>query len=303
MKLYIYSKKSVFNNEQLRSFENKYDEVIFITENDYSQLLSDDSEKIIALDPDIINWEFSNELIDKIKNIKAICLQTTGYEWIDFAYCKEKGILVTNVPHYSSNAVAEKSLFMALALAKKFPLFQREGKMNWDSNFIGDDMLGKNASIIGLGDIGLCLAKKLEGIVGKENISYVGNNRKNVDYSYETFDSAISKSEYMFVTCSKNKDSIALFDDLSKFNKNMKVIILVSGFKEISERLVEKCEKGELAGVAFESDNVNRDLKSNIFVTPYNAYYTKESLVKMFDIWTDTILSIKSDKSINVVNK
>ncbi len=302
MKLYIYSKRSDFTEKQLSALESKYSEIIFITENNYLQLLSDDSEKVVALNPDIINWEFNNEIIDKIKNIKAICLQTTGYEWVDYKYCKKKGIIVTNVPHYASNAVAEKALFMGLALAKKFPLFQIEGKMNWDSNFIGEDMFGKKTSIIGLGDIGTNLAKKLENVVGKENISYVGTSKKSVDYSYDTFESVISKSEYMFVTCSKNKESIALFDDLSNINKNMKIIIIANGFEEIAERLAGKCEKGKIGGLAFESDNINKDYKGNIFITPHNAYYTNESLVKMFEIWTNTILSVKSDNSINIIN-
>jgi lactate dehydrogenase-like 2-hydroxyacid dehydrogenase len=302
MKLYIYSKKEDFTQKQSMSLEGQYDEIIFISENDYSYLLEDDSEKVIAIDPDIVEWQFPNEIIDRIQNVKAICLQSTGYEWVDCKNCSEKGIIVTNVPHYASNAVAEKSLFMALALAKKFPLFQKEGKMNWDSEFIGEDMWDKPTDIIGLGDIGMCLAKKLENIVRKKEICYVGKNKKDVDYLHESFDFILEKSEYMFVTCTKNKESIALFDDLSKFNKNMKVIIVANGFEEVAIRLAEKCEKGELGGVAFESDNLNREFTGNVFVTPHNAYYTKESLENMFEIWTNTILAAGTSSQINIIN-
>ena len=301
MKLYVYSKKTDFTKEQLKALENQYNEVIFVSENDYSIILSDNSEKVIALNPDVIDWQFPNKIIDSIKNIKAICLQTTGHEWIDCKHCHEKGISITNVPHYASNAVAEKALFMALALAKKFPLFQKEGKMNWDNEFICDDMLNKPIGIIGLGDIGMCLAKKLENVVGKEKIYYFNSDVKEVDYLYKNFDYIIENAEYIFVTCSKNNDSIALFNDLSKINKNTKVIIIANGFEEIAEKLEEKCEKGELGGIAFESDNFNRNFKGNVFVTPHNAYFTKESLVKMFEIWTDTILIAKNDKPINII--
>ena len=57
-----------------------------------------------------------------------------GYEWVDYEYCATKGIVVTNVPHYATNAVAEKCVMMALALAKKLPLFEQAGKMNWIRN-------------------------------------------------------------------------------------------------------------------------------------------------------------------------
>lgn len=302
MKLYLYTQTTDFTEEQMSSLKNHYEEVIIISENNYLPIISDESEKVIALDPDIVDWSFPNEIIAKVKNLKAVCLETTGYEWVDRRYCKEKGIIVTNVPHYASNAVAEKALFMALALAKKFPLFQNEGKMNWSAEFVGEDMWDKPTDIIGLGDIGLCLAKKLENIVGKKEICYVGRNKKNVDYLYEDFDFILEKSEYMFITCSKNDNSIALFDDLSKFNKNMKIIIVANGFEEIAKRLADKCEKGELGGVAFESDDQDLNYKSNVFVTPHNAYYTKEALVKMFEIWTNTIISIADNNPINIIN-
>lgn len=302
MKLYVYSKKTDFTEKQLKSLEDQYNEVIFVSENDCSIILSDNSEKVIALNPDVVDWQFPNKIIDNIKNVKAICLQTTGYEWIDGKYCREKGISVTNIPHYASNAVAEKALFMALALAKKFPLFQKEGKMNWSDKFICDDMLDKPIGIIGLGDIGICLAKKLENIVGKEKIYYFNRDVKEVDYLYKDFDYILEKAEYVFITCSKNKESIALFDDLSRFNKNTKIIITANGFEAIAERLAEKCEKGELGGVAFESDNLIRNFKSNVFITPNNAYFTKESLAKMFEIWTSTIVTAKTDKITNVIN-
>lgn len=109
----------------------------------------------------------------------------------------------------------------------------------------------------------------------------------------------------MFITISKNPESIALFDDLSKFNKNMKIIIISNGFEEVTKRLVEKCEAGELGGVAFESDDpeiLHHEYKSNILVTPHNAHCTKEALARMFEIWTDSIIGIANSQIINQVS-
>jgi lactate dehydrogenase-like 2-hydroxyacid dehydrogenase len=191
---------------------------------------------------------------------------------------------------------------MALALAKKFPLFQREGKMNWDAPFIGEEMRDKPTDIIGLGDIGAKLAAMLENIVGIKEICYYSHNKNHPKYHYAEFENMLAKSEYMFVTVSKNPESLALFDDLSKFNKNMKIIIVANGFEEVSLALAEKCEKGELGGVAFESNDLSHAYKSNVFVTPPNAYYTKEALVKMFEIWTSTIQAAATKTPQNAIN-
>ncbi len=59
--------------------------------------------------------------------------------------------------------------------------------------------------------------------------------------------------------------------------------------------------EGKLGGVAFESDDLGKEYQGNVFVTPHNAYYTKESLEKMFDIWVQTMASTIAEP-INTVN-
>jgi len=285
---------------------DKFAKVKFLDKADYEPAVQDNEPKVLALDPDVTGWELPNETIAKIPNLKAICLQTTGYEWVDGEYCRKHNIAVTNVPHYASTSVAEKCIFMALALAKKFPLFLREGGMNYAPEFIGCEMWDKPTDIIGFGEIGHALAERLEGLVGNKEICYYSHSQNDPKFHYWPFDDMLERSEFMFITISKNPESIALFDDLSKFNKNMKVIVVSNGFEEVTKRLVEKCEAGELGGVAFESDDpkiLHYKYKSNIFVTPPNAWYTKEALARLFEIWTNSIVSVADDKIINQVNR
>ena len=301
MNLYVYCRQNDLTTNQLNLLKEKFNKVTILSEPSYDPLFGDENEKVIAIDPDIVGWEFRNETIDKIPNLKALCLETTGYEWVDCNHCSEKSIVVTNVPHYATNSVAEKCVMMALALAKKLPLFEKEGKMNWDEKFIGEDMYGKPTDIVGFGAIGHALAKKLEGIVGKEEICYFSLDKNDPEYHYLDFDEMLDKSEYLFVTISKNKESLALFDDLSKFKPQTKVIITANGFEDVALRMAKMVEEGKLGGVAFESDELSKQYDGNVYVTPHNAYYTKESLEKMFNIWVESILST-IDNPINKVN-
>lgn len=305
MNLYIYGTETDFTDGQLKSLQDTFDKVIFSQSPNYTLPIQDPSSKILALDPDITGWSLPNETIAKIPNLQAICLQTTGYEWVDGEFCAKHGIPLTNVPHYATNAVAEKCLFMALALAKRFPLYLCAGGMNYAPEFVGEELWDKPTDIIGFGEIGHSLAEKLVPLVGHKEICYYSHNQSDPDFHYWPFQDMLEKSEFMFVTISKNSESIALFDDFSRFNRNMKVIVVSNGFEEVTKRLVERCEAGKLGGVAFESDDpaiLRREYRGNIFVTPPNAYYTKESLARLFAIWTDTILSAASDNIINQVN-
>lgn len=305
MNLYIYGQEADFTKSQQANLRDNFEEVLFIQEVDYSLPINDPTPKVLALDPDITGWGLPNDTIAKIPELKAICLQTTGYEWVDGKFCAEYNIPVTNVPHYATNAVAEKCLFMALALAKRFPFYLRKGGMSYEPEFIGEELWNKPTDIIGFGEIGHSLAWKLDPLVGRKEICYYSHNPNDQDFHYWPFQDMLEKSEFMFVTISKNPDSIALFDDLSKFNHSMKVVIISNGFEEVTQRLVEKCEAGELGGVAFESDDpeiLQKSYKSNIFVTPHNAHCTKEALERLFQIWTDTILSVKDGAIINKIN-
>lgn len=305
MNLYIYGLETDFTQAQKELLESKFAQVNFLNEANYDLVMQDNDSGVLALDPDITGWGISNEIIAKIPNLKAICLQTTGYEWVDGDYCRENNIVVTNVPHYASVSVAEKCVFMALALAKRFPLYLRNGGMSYAPEFIGDEMWDKPTDIIGFGEIGHALAYRLEGLVGNKEICYYSHNQNDPHFHYWPYEDMLEKSEFMFVTVSKNPESIALFDDLSKFNKNMKVIIVSNGFEEVTQRLVEKCEAGELGGVAFESDDpeiLHREYKTNIFVTPHNAHCSKEALARMFEIWVDSMVAVADGKIINQVN-
>lgn len=305
MHLYIYGLESDFTGAQKSHLAQQFDQLKFLETPDFEILYHDPTPKVIALDPDITGWSIPNETIAQIPSLKAICLQTTGYEWVDGDFCRKHNITLTNVPHYASISVAEKCLFMALALAKRYPLYLRKGGMSYEPEFIGDEMYNKPTDIIGFGKIGHALAWRLESLIGHKEICYYSHNQNDPDFHYLPFEAMLEKSEYMFVTIAQNPESLALFDDLSKFNHNLKIIIISNGFEGVTERLVAKCEAGELGGVAFESDDpkiLNHQYRSNIFVTPHNAHCTKEALSRLFSIWTKTICAIADNSPINQVN-
>lgn len=305
MELYIYGLETDFSAKQRQELTSTFSTVTYLSKADFNLLAKDSEPKVLALDPDITGWNITSEIIAQIPNLKAICLQTTGYEWVDLEYCNKHNIIVTNVPHYASISVAEKCVFMALALAKRFPLYLRKGGMSYAPEFIGDEMWNKSTDIIGFGAIGHALAERLDELVGRKEICYYSHNQDEPKYHYLPFEDMLEKSEFMFITISKNPESIALFDDLSKFNEHMKVIVISNGFEEVTERLIERCEEDKLGGVAFESDDpeiLAKKYKSNIFVTPHNAHCSHEALGRMFEIWTNSMCSIAKEKVINRVN-
>ena len=157
MKIYITYKKDRFTKEQIKNLQ-AVGETIFLEDFfdlDNAPYLKEDEEKILVVDPDWYNWDINANHLSKIKNLKGICLATTAFDWIDLEYCKENNILVTNVPKYSTDSVAEYAIFLMMALAKKFPMqLKKDYKMEYSKSMLTTEIRNKTLGIIGLGTIG-----------------------------------------------------------------------------------------------------------------------------------------------------
>lgn len=119
-------------------------------------------EKIIALDPLFCNWHIPNKTIADIQNLKAICLMTASYGWIDGRFCKEKSIPVTNVRGFHTEAVADWAILMARNVARRIPLVIKSGWKQDYGNLSGVELNGKVAGIIGMGNVGVRIAEKCQ---------------------------------------------------------------------------------------------------------------------------------------------
>ena len=130
MKLIILSPNIhlIFSHEQKQKLEKVFDVLWFSESQKLDDVLELQSheEKIVAIDPDFCDWKITRENLEKMKGIKAICLQTTAFHYIDTDYLKEKNIPVTNLRGFSTNAVAEQAFAMTFALARKIPIVLRE---------------------------------------------------------------------------------------------------------------------------------------------------------------------------------
>ena len=105
------------------------------------------------------------EIIDAAPQLKVIVRAGAGYNTIDIAHARAKGVDVMNTPGANSNGVAEEVVALMLADARKLIAADascRAGK--WEKTaFMGTEITGKTIGIVGLGYIGRLVAKRLSG--------------------------------------------------------------------------------------------------------------------------------------------
>ena len=105
------------------------------------------------------------EVMDTLPSLKLVVRAGAGFDNIDIKYARKRGVDVMNTPGANSNAVAEEVMALILAgLRKLVPadISTRAGR--WEKkSFMGRELTGKTVGILGLGNIGRLLVKRLSG--------------------------------------------------------------------------------------------------------------------------------------------
>lgn len=307
MKIYITYKKDRFTKKQKKDLE-EIGEVIFLEEFfdlDNAPYLKEKDEKILVVDPDWYNWNINANHLSKIKNLKGVCLATTAFDWIDLEYCKENNILVTNVPKYSTDSVAEYAIFLMMALAKKFPMqLKKDYKMEYSKSMLTTEIRNKTLGILGLGTIGSKIAE-LGSSLGM-NVIYWNRTKKDCNYKSVDLETIFTTADFIIPTFATNEETKKLISDdlINKMNNNA-LINVINNPTEIynHELLIKRAEEGKVS-YAFEIYDDGKkmyDYKGNIMATAPYAFYTKESIERLLDIWTKNAIAIANNSPQNIV--
>lgn len=262
------------------------------------------------------------EVFDACPNIKYIGVLATGYNVVDVATAKERGIPVTNVPTYGTAAVSQFVFALLLEMChhvKEHSDDVKKGKWTngedfcfWNHPLI--ELMGKTMGIIGFGRIGQATAK-IALAFGMKVVVYDVNQKiylESENIKYVSLDELYSSSDVISLHCPLlpstekmiNKDSIALM-------KDGVFIINTSRGPLINENdLREALLSGKVAHAAVdvlsvepaEMDNPLMDLE-NCFITPHIAWAPKEARERLLDVAVDNVEGFIKGNLINVVNK
>jgi len=284
----------------------KYAEVYFFEKSPIDirdiNLLKEKGDKILCPFPEPMAWNFPNEFIKEIPNLKAICLSTTSYSWVDGQLARNLGIHLTNVPN-PPNGVAEAAIFAMFAVARRYAVTFKEKKFEYKpSNFL-QEVTNKTMGIVGLGRIGSRIAE-----LGKRlgmNVIYWSRSKKNNKFKFVELKELFKTADFIFPALIFNDETNRFISskliDLMKPTSSL-IATLNSDIVDMNY-VLNKVKNKKLYGCALEdSKKTIIDYEGNVFVTPSNNWYTKETIDKKMKIWVDSIISVIKGKPINLVN-
>lgn len=272
----------------------------------FEDLSQEDANKIAPVyDIVVVNWLDPTPFILNMKEGALVALLSTGYGWItNLQEARKKGVLVANIPGYSTEAVAEHLLALLLGVTKN--VFSTLNKP--DNHSVGIEIFGRTIGIIGLGNIGQRFAEICH-FFGANVITY-NRHLKNIPTVQDvSLDELLQKSDIICISCSMNETSKNLINSNNVALLKKGAILIGTTWGVISEEaLIKGLESGNVGYVAFDAaieaneTKIDNLIGERVYLTPHIAYNTEESEIRQLEICVDNIISFINGKEKNIVN-
>ena len=263
----------------------------------------------------------TKETLDACPNVKFIGVLATGYNIVDTAAAKEKGIPVSNIPTYGTAAVSQFAIGLLLELCHHIGEHSDAVKAGeWTSNpdwcfwkYPLVELDGKTMGIIGFGRIGQDTGKIAQAL-GMKVLAYDSFPKKELESEtchYADLDTVLGESDVIALHCPLFPDTEGIInkDTIAKIKDGVMIINNSRGPLIVEQDLRDALDSGKVAGAAvdvvstepIQMDNPLIGAK-NVIITPHISWAPKESRQRLMDIAVDNLKCYVDGKPQNVVN-
>ena len=261
----------------------------------------------------------SREVIAQLPCLKYIGVLATGYNVVDIVAAHERGIVVTNVPAYSTESVAQMVFAHLLTVTNRtehYAIQNRAGRWSknpdfcyWDTELT--ELAGKVFGIVGLGHIGqrvaqiaLAFGMRVKALTSKPAEALPAGIEK------ASWDELLTTSDVLSLHCplTENTRHLMNADTLRQMKPTAVLINTGRGPLVDDQAVADALAEGRLA--AFCADVLTEEppaldnplLKQpNAYTTPHVAWATKEARIRLLQVATDNVRSFLAGKPQNVV--
>ena len=262
----------------------------------------------------------TREIIESCPDIRYIGCLSTGYNVVDLKTAGEHGIVVTNIPAYGTEAVAQFTMALLLEITSRVGMHSDAVKNGqWSScpdfcfwNAPMYELNGKTMGIVGFGAIGQSVARKAEAF-GMEVLAY----RRTPDTSLETehcrmasMEEIYEKSDIISLHCPLTEDNYQMInkDTIEKMKDGVILLNTGRGGLLCEEDVREALDRGKIraAGVDVAStEPIRKDnpllQAKNIWITPHIAWAPRETRQRLMDQMNQNLKAFLKGEPVNQV--
>ncbi|MFT8399836.1 MAG: 2-hydroxyacid dehydrogenase family protein [Lentilactobacillus diolivorans] len=272
-----------------------------------NELINDIADKDFLITP--LSTQVDKVVIDSAPNLKLIANYGAGFNNIDIAYAKSKGIPVTNTPGVSTTSVAEVTAGLMLSLSHRIvegdQVMRTTGFTGWAPLFfLGNELAHKTLGIIGMGNIGQAVAKRMHAfdmdILYNKHHQLDSETERKLGASFASVDEIVKKSDVITIHAPATPETHHLLGaDQFKAMKSNALIINAARGPIIDEKaLYNALVNHEIAGAALDvyeqEPHVDDGFKAlkNVILTPHIGNATVEARNAMAEIVAQNTVAV-----------
>lgn len=273
--------------------------------------------------------------IEKMPRLKLVATRSTGYDHVDVAACRARGITVSNVPTYGENTVAEHTFALILMLSRKVhQSWQqvRQGQVE-RAMLTGMDLHGKTLGVVGAGRIGLHAIRIARGFGMQVVAADVHQDpflAELLGFRYAPLEEVLASADILSLHCPLTPATKHLIGraELARMKRGALLVNTARGGLVDTDALLEALESGQLAGAGLdvvEGEELIKEEKQllhqpedvarlraavrnrllferdDVVFTPHNAFNSREALVRILDVTLANLAAFRAGRPANVV--
>jgi D-lactate dehydrogenase len=273
--------------------------------------------------------------LERLPRLRLIATRSAGFDHIDLNECRKRHITVSNIPGYGESTVAEHAMALLLALSRRIPeSIERTRRGEFDFHALrGFDLEGKTLGIIGTGRIGTHLAKIAKGfgmvVLGFDAYPNLAAAEK-IGFLYVALDQLLKNSDIVSLhlrltpethhfiganELAKMKDGVVIINTArGALIDTMALLAALDGGKvkavglDVLEEEALLKEESELLSKRFSLKEMKTALinhvlmgRSNVIITPHNAFNSEEALKRILETTVENIKSFQTGHPQNTV--
>ena len=264
----------------------------------------------------------NEETLKDASKVRLICEFATGYDNIDLAYCKSRGIKVANVVNYSTDAVAQHTFalcFYVLEKLRHYDEYVKSGAYGAQDRFSNFDipfteLAGKTWGIVGMGNIGRKVARIATAFGCRVIFFSASGNSTCTEYERVDFDTLLKESDFLSLHCplsDRTRDLIDL-DALKKMKKSAVLINVARGpvvnesalYTALTEDIIAGAGLDVLSAEPIRRDNPLGKIKDSgkLIITPHLAWASIEARNRCVSETCQNIKAFLKGEDRNIVN-
>ena len=256
-----------------------------------------------------------------LPNLKYVGVLATGYNIVDVAAAKQRGIVVSNIPTYGTASVAQHAFALLLELCHNAGLHAnavRDGEWTknpdwcfWKTPLM--ELSGKTMGVVGFGRIGRQTAKIADamGMRVLANDTYQGETPGYDGFRWVSIDELLAESDVVSLHCPLTADNKGLINSerLRRMKATAFLLNTSRGPLMVDQELADALNAGVIAGAGLDVLSLEPPVNGNplfsaknCIVTPHIAWATKEARARLMDVAVNNVQAFLAGNPQNVVS-